>query len=129
MQRLTPALIRKYNPSLATLAINLVITDERKLRFKATANVNAPNLVGGGESTQAVEVADNSGKYVLGQTSMTRCAPSPKRIMASPPSHSPPTPPRSCPRSPKRTRPHKLPQNSTAPRQGAARAKWPCRSR
>lgn len=62
MQRLTPSLIRKYNPALATAAITLVLTDERKLKFKAVLNCNAPNLTGGGESMQAVEVADAAGK-------------------------------------------------------------------
>jgi hypothetical protein len=62
MVRLSPDLIRKHNPALTALAITLVLVDERKLKFKATCTVTAPDAVGGGTSAQLVEISDTSGK-------------------------------------------------------------------
>ena len=65
MNRLTPELIRKYNPTITALPITLVLVDERKLRFKATAVVFAQNIadpVNGAPESQAVEIASSDGK-------------------------------------------------------------------
>ena len=65
MNRLTPDLIRKYNPAITTLPITLILVDERKLRFKATCVVFAQNIadpVNGLPESQAVEIANTDGK-------------------------------------------------------------------
>ena len=65
MNRLTPDLIRKYNPTLSTLAITLVLVDERKLRFEARATVFAQNIadpVNGAPESQTIEIANSDGK-------------------------------------------------------------------
>ena len=65
MNRLTPELIRKYNPTITALPITLILVDERKLRFKATAVVFAQNIadpVNGAPESQTVEVASPDGK-------------------------------------------------------------------
>ncbi len=65
MNRLTPDLIRKYNPTISTLAVTLALVDERKLKFRATCNVMGPNIANqatGAPEMQVLEIADTSGK-------------------------------------------------------------------
>ena len=65
MRRITPDIIRKFNPALTSLSIAASIVSEQKTTFTGTITCLAddPAAPGGAPTNQACEIADPSGKF------------------------------------------------------------------